>query len=163
MDVTRVFCILLVTSLMDNILFDLAVQSKVPQTTISYDKQHGVRSSKEMKANSNNQGLDLSPDLKTTGQKWSTDEYRTLSSETSSKQNAAVDNSPVTTEIDIYPILTTDSPSFVTRSRNVRNPHAVVTPGGYREEIDLENDRPQYPIGHNIVTPKWTRYIPSVL
>lgn len=160
MDATRGLRVLLVTSLLDNFLLDLAVQSKVPQTAIGHDIRRGLRSSKEMKAaNGNDHGLDVSlPELKTAGQKWSSDEYHTTSSQTSFEENGAVDNSPVTAEIDVHPILTTDSPPFIIRSKYIRNSHAVA-PGGYREETDSANDRPQYPIGHNnIAAPKWNRY-----
>lgn len=149
MESIRVLYILLVTVLPNNVLSLLAVQSKVPQTTISYDNQQS-RSSKEIKSNSNVQELDgISSELKTTGHKWLSDEYHIFSSLlTSPKDISAVNNSPVTTKIDTYPMLTTDSPPFITRNRYVRNPYAN-TQRGHCQEMHMINGHPQYLTGNN--------------
>lgn len=103
------------------------------------------------------QGLDLlSAGLKTTGQKWSSDEYQTLSS----VQQTSDDGSPpVTAKVDVYPALTTDSPPFVARSRYVSNhlhpPYLHHLYGGdtniQQETVDPEDQRSEYS------TAKWNR------
>ncbi|CAH1726177.1 unnamed protein product [Aphis gossypii] len=115
----------------------------------------------ELKTNA--QGLDLlSAGLKTTGQKWSSDEYQTLSS----LQQTSDDGSPqsVTTKVDIYPALTTDLPPFVARSRYVSNhmhpPYFHHLYDGdmnthQQETTDLEDQRSEYSAA------KWNRYYPS--
>ncbi|CAI6362634.1 unnamed protein product [Macrosiphum euphorbiae] len=107
------------------------------------------------------QGLDLlSAGLKTTGQKWSSDEYQTLSS----LQQTSDDGSPpVTAKVDVYPALTTDSPPLVARSRYVSNhlhpPYLHHLYGGdtniQQETTDPEDQRSEYSAA------KWNRYYPS--
>lgn len=108
------------------------------------------------------QGLDLlSAGLKTTGQKWSSDEYQTLSS----LQQTSDDGSPpVTAKVDVYPALTTDSPPLVARSRYVSNhlhppylhpPYLHHLYGGdtniQQETTDPEDQRSEYSAA------KWNR------
>lgn len=105
------------------------------------------------------QGLDLlSGGLKTTGQKWSSDEYQTLSS---LQQTSDEGSPPVTAKVDVYPALTTDSPPFVTRSRYVSNylhpPYLHHLYGDstniQQETPDPEDQRSEYSVA------KWNRYM----
>jgi len=118
------------------------------------------RTSRDMREQKTDaQGLDLlSAGLKTTGQKWSSDDYQTLSS---LQQTSSDDSSPpVTAKVDVYPALTTDSPPFVARSRYVSNhlhpPYLHHLYGGdmniQQEITDPEDQRSEYSAA------KWNRY-----
>lgn len=128
------------------------------------------RSARDMQyARSNTQGLDVTPDLKTTGQKFSSDEYHTLSSLT--PDNAVSDDSPVTPKVDAYPPLTVadSSPlvpppqSFITRSRYVgSNPYLYGGVGGgraYRPDVDVDSgdQLSEYSTSNVNAVPKWNR------
>lgn len=109
-------------------------------------------------------------DLKTTGQKWSSDDYQTLSSLTSVQDDrqapSAADNSPPEPpKIDVYPVLTTDVPPYTARNKYVRNPavgylHTGRHGHGYQETGAIDDQRSEYTTGNANVVSKWNRYGP---
>jgi hypothetical protein len=127
---------------------------------------------------SNTQGLELSSDLKTTGQKFSSDEYHTLSSLTS--DNSVVDDPPVTPKMGVHSQLTiadsTPPPlipppppqSFITRSRYVGSNPQQFGGGGdgraYRPDIFIDSDQiPEYSTSNVNAFPKWNRLDNTVI
>ncbi|XP_026807690.1 uncharacterized protein LOC113550188 [Rhopalosiphum maidis] len=135
-----------------------------PGTSTVHGTRGDHRTPKDMREpKTDAQGLDLlSAGLKTTGQKWSSDEYQTLSS---LQQTTSDDSSsqPVTTKVDIYPALTTDSLPFVARSQYVSNHlHPPYLHHLYdsdkntyqQETTESEDQRSEYS------TVKWNRYYP---
>lgn len=130
-------------------------------TSTVHGTQDNHRTPKDMRElKTDAQGLDLlSAGLKTTGQKWSSDEYQTLSSLQQTSDEGSPQ--PVTTKVDIYPALTTDSPPFVARSRYVSNHlHPPYFHHLYdsdmnthqQETTDLEDQRSEYSAA------KWNRF-----
>lgn len=152
MAVHRAFVALLATvALVDGTIAGSAVtanQSKVNPTVVYSDRSAANhRSAKEIEQKNNMLGLDVTSELKTTGHKWSPEDYHTLSSLTANDQSVSDDSGSKIS--DVYPALTTDSPPFVVRSRFVRNPYLY----GRGEQQDLEvigDQRPEFS--------KWTRY-----
>ncbi|XP_025420429.1 uncharacterized protein LOC112690593 [Sipha flava] len=131
-------------------------------------RSRSARDMQEMR--SNTQGLELSSDLKTTGQKFSSDEYHTLSSLTS--DNSVVDDPPVTPKMGVHSQLTiadsTPPPlipppppqSFITRSRYVGSNPQQFGGGGdgraYRPDIFIDSDQiPEYSTSNVNAFPKW--------
>lgn len=122
------------------------------------------RSAKEMQgADSAQQGFDL----KTTGQKWSSDEYHTLSSLTSAHDDRQTPATATTvsddpTKIDVYPVLTTDLPPYVARNKYVRNANGYSYVGrqGYRQDDGrvVDDQRSEYATDAANAVSKWNRY-----
>lgn len=136
-------------------------------------RSRSARDMQEMRANT--QGLELTPDLKTTGQKFSSDEYHTLSSLTS--DNAVVDEPPATQKVSAHPPLPiADStppplispPSFITRGRYVgSSPHLFGNGDGgraYRPDIFVDSDQiPEYSTSNGNAMSKWNRLDKTVI
>lgn len=114
-------------------------------------------------------------DLKTTGQKWSSGEYHTLSSLTSSSQQnqqhddhypLVVDDNQSAEEpkMDVVHLeLTTDMPPFLMRSKYVKSPAGYLYNGGrsteYYQDSVIDDQRPEYSTSIVNVVPKWNKYV----
>jgi len=115
--------------------------------------------------NGGSPGLDLSTsDIRTTGQKWSSDEYHTLSSLTSNGVVATPDDSTKNVgKDDTYPALMTDlsSPVFIPRNGYIRNPYLYGSDGGGDRDYYVDGDGMQHfdysTINGNTIS-KWNRY-----
>ncbi|XP_025198295.1 uncharacterized protein LOC112596724 [Melanaphis sacchari] len=162
---TAVTVILLALGLLAScgaIVFPTDRQPGTSTVNVTRRNHRTPRDMQELKTNAH--GLDLlSAGLKTTGQKWSSDEYQTLST---LQQQTSDDDSlqPVTTKVDIYPALTTNSLPFVTRTQYVsnhlhqpyyHNMHEDDRNTHQQETMDLEDQRTGYSPA------KWNRYYPS--
>jgi len=109
--------------------------------------------------------LDLSTsNIRTTGQKWSPNEYHTLSSLTSNGVAATSDDSIKNVEKDdTYPALTTDLPSpvFIPRNNYIRNPYLYGSGGDGDRDYYVDGDGMQHfdysTINGNMIS-KWNRY-----
>lgn len=134
------------------------------------DLHRTARDMRELKMDA--QGLDLlSAGLKTTGQKWSPEEYHTLSS--LQQQQTSSDNgpsAPVTAKVDlIHPALTTDSPSLITRSRYVNNyqhpsylRHLFGDAKNQQETANPEDQLSEYS-DNGVTLPKWNRCVTQII
>lgn len=114
-------------------------------------------------------------DLKTTGQKWSSGEYHTLSSLTSSSQQnqqhddhyplVVDDNQPAEEpKMDLVHLeLTTSMPPFLMRSKYVKRPAGYPYSGGrsneYYQDNVIDDQRPEYSTSIVNVVPKWNKYV----
>lgn len=88
---------------------------------------------------------------KTTGRKFSSDEYNTFSSLTS---DIIVETSSSPSNTKAYPSLTTGSPTFITRGRFIRNPFYFS-----KEDQEMEFEDEQHPdMLLNSGLHKWNRY-----
>lgn len=109
------------------------------------------RTSKELQENSKMALHDPTTVLKTTGRKWTDDDFNTFSSLTS---DVIVESSSPTTSQKSYPSLTTSVPTFVTRGRYIRNPFYFSKDD---QEVEFEDEQ------HGDLMmggmPRWNRYV----
>lgn len=145
----------------------LAGRSDGPQQPIIVYATRAVnhRSAKELTQDRNGpQRLETLAEHKTTGQKSSAEEYRTLSSlqKTEVPAVSVDDSQPVTANVEVYPVLPTDpppAPSFITRSRYIRHPPYLGGSRDFGQDVEIVNDqRSEYSVvGSANMAPKWNR------
>lgn len=115
------------------------------------DAHQTNRSSKELQEKS--RSIDDPPlELKTTGRKLSPDDYNTYSSLTSD----VIVETPLSPGVNskMYPSLTTNGPTFVTRGRYIRNPFYFT-----KDDQEVEFDEDQHTdLLLNGGMPKWNRF-----
>lgn len=149
MDITFVITVtaLALVSLADNRFYAAASQSDVNAA----DVPQANRTSKELQEKSKMALEDPATELKTTGRKWTSNDYNTFSSLTS---DIVVETSSSTASPKSYPSLTTSVPTFVTRGRYIRNPFYFSKED---QEVEFEDDQHGDVMVNNGV-PRWNRY-----
>lgn len=109
------------------------------------------RTSKEFQEKSRSMKDPVIVELKTTGRKFTSDDYNTFSSLTS---DIVVETPSSTANPKVFPSLTTGPPPFITRGRYIRNPFYYSKDD---QEVEFDDDQ-QAELLLNAGVPKWNRY-----